>query len=342
MTSKSTWGSDKTQFFYELTPHKVLDAVEQKLDYPLTGRILTLNSMENRVYQIELDREDLPPTSYERYVIAKFYRPGRWSKEQILEEHMFLKNLKNMDIPAVAPLEDENGCSLHLLESEDIYFCIFPKVSGRNPYELDKEQLEQTGRLLARMHQVGESSQAEHRMKLNVDNYGRSNLSFLLENKHIPHHLEDSYKTVVERVCSNFAPWFDGVKSSLIHGDAHFGNLLWNHEQAFWVDFDDCIVAPAIQDFWLLVNGRDEEAKERLYTMIKGYETIKEFPWESIRLIEVLRFLRMVHFHGWIARRYGDPAFKAAFPEFGTEKYWNQEIKDLYEQEQAIAAFSWF
>ena len=342
MSNKSTWGSKETKFFYNLTPHLVLDAVEEKAGHPLTGRILTLNSMENRVYQIELDREDLDKHSFERYLIAKFYRPGRWSEEQILEEHLFLKELKKADIPAVAPIEDENGETLFHLEGEGIFFCLFPKVAGRNPYELDDEQLKQTGRLLARMHNEGAKLPVRNRMKLDPKSYGLGNLEYLLENNHIPAELVDSYKTVVERVCDNFSPWFEGVPSFLIHGDAHFGNLLWNHDQAFWVDFDDCIIGPAVQDFWLLLGGRDEKARERLYTLIRSYETIREFPYESVRLIEVLRFLRMVHFHGWIARRYEDPAFKAAFPEFGTQKYWNNELKDLYEQEQAIASFSWY
>ena len=185
-------GSDKLNFSMS-QPSQSSRCSRAKTRLPVDRRILTLNSMENRVYQIELDREDLPPTSYERYVIANFIDPDDGRKSRYLKNICF-KTQKQIFLPA--PIEDENGCTLHLLESEDIFFGIFPKVSGRKPYELDKEQLEQTGRFF-RMHQVGESS-GRHRMKLN-DNYGRSNLSFLLENKHIPHHLEDSYKTVVER-----------------------------------------------------------------------------------------------------------------------------------------------
>ena len=222
MSSKSTWGTKETQFFYNLTPHIVLDAVEEKFTELLTGRVLTLNSMENRVYQIEIDKEDLPRHSYQRYIIAKFYRPGRWSKEQILEEHLYLNKLKEADIPAVAPIKDTNGDTLFHLESEDIYFCLFPKVAGRNPYELDKEQLEQTGRLIARMHNEGAKLDIKNRMRLTPETYGLSNLSYLIENNHIPIELQESYKTVVERVCNNFSSWFEGVDSNLIHGDAHF------------------------------------------------------------------------------------------------------------------------
>lgn len=191
------------------------------------------------------------------------------------------------------------------------------------------------------MHNVGASIPTEHRMKLSIESYGLANLEYLKE-KHLPLEIKPVYEQIVKRVCETYSHWFEGVPKFQIHGDAHTGNLLWDQEQAFWVDFDDSVIAPAIQDFWLLIGGRNDEARDKLHLLVRSYEEYREFPWESLRLIEILRFLRIVHFHGWIARRYDDPAFKAAFPDFGTMKYWNNEVKDLLEQEQAMTQFSWF
>lgn len=333
--TSSPWGNE-TQFFYDLTPEKILDALESVLDVRCTGRSFAHNSMENRVYELELDLENDPKHPYNKHKIAKFYRPGRWSREQILEEHRFLFALKDADIPVVAPEPLNNGESLAQLDDSTLLYCVFPKIGGRSPYELSKEQVEQVGRLLARLHNVGASLEPKHRIKINEETYGLQNLEQLLAGRHLPLQYEKEYRDVVERVCQNLRGRFDQMEQIQIHGDCHLGNLLWGDQGPFWVDFDDSLIGPPVQDLWLMILGRGPEHKEQMDLLIRSYEMMREFDWESLNLIEALRFLRMVHFHGWIAKRYQDPSFQRAFPDFGTDRYWAQQVQDLREQESFI------
>ena len=329
MTDLSTWG-EKTKFFYELTPNIILNTVE-KHGYTCTGRCNALNSIENRVYEIEIESNS--NTRADHFIIIKFYRPGRWTKEQIQEEHDFLFGLKEVDIPGVAPIQTD-GISVFELKDLAIYYSIFPKIMGRNPQELIEEQLSIVGRLLARMHNVGQEINAKHRIKLTPDTYGRQSLKHI-ENV-IPDNVRDRYLDIAEEICDISAELFKKYPSQLVHGDCHFGNLLLSDEGFFWVDFDDCVIAPPVQDLWLLFPGRDEYSEEQLETLIKAYEEMRVFDWESLELIESLRSLRMIHFTAWISKRWDDPAFKRAFVEFGTPKYWNEQIFLLHEQLEFI------
>lgn len=321
-----TWGSSSTQFFFSLTPERILEAVESS-GIRCSGRCLQLNSMENRVYELEIERDE--PGKGE-FRIAKFYRPGRWTREQILEEHQFLTQLSEYDIPVVAPLQLPSGETLGT--TEDLFFALFPKQGGRIPDELDDEQLARVGRLIARLHGVGATSQAEHRIRLDPQTYGRENLAFLIEGEHLPAHLEESYETVVDQICDATESWFDEASYQRIHGDCHFGNILWGTEGPFLVDFDDMVRGPAVQDLWLVIPGRDEESKRQLDLLVTAYEGMREFDRSTLRLIEPLRALRMVHFSAWIAKRWEDKAFQQTFIEFGTEKYWQEELFALREQ----------
>lgn len=320
---------DATQFFYELTPDRILDAVELAGLKP-TGRFLPLNSMENRVYEVEIETEDPPPRNpSERFRIIKFYRPGRWSKEQIAEEHKFLWDLIENEIPVVAPIKFPNGETIS--EMVGIYFSLFPKVGGRIPDELTPEQLEQVGRLLGRMHLTGRAGKAEHRIKLTPQTYGRDNLNFLLQNNILPTTVKSSYPEVVQSLCNLIEPWFEGVRTQRIHGDCHYGNLIWGSAGPFWVDFDDMVVGPPIQDLWLLVPGREMEDKILFEHLLTGYEQMCQFDRSTLRLIEPLRALRLIHFSTWIAKRWEDPAFKRTFIQYGTDRYWQEQEADLRE-----------
>lgn len=325
------WGDNETQFFYALTPDKILNSVEQS-GISCTGRCLQLNSMENRVYEVEIDLEERPKDPSEAFKIVKFYRPGRWSREQILEEHQFLLDLAELEIPVVCPERFSDGKTLHQLDEVDICYAVFPKVGGRSPDELDDEQFLQIGRLIARMHAVGGTKTAEHRLQLTPETYGRQNLDYLLRAEVLPEVIENRYEDVVHQICDIGDELYDGVRMQRVHGDGHLGNLLWGRQGAFWVDFDDMVTAPCVQDLWLLIPGRGPDANAAREILLEGYEQMKPFDRRELALIEVLRALRFVHFAAWISMRWEDPSFPQAFPLYGTDRYWFDQLQDLDEQ----------
>ncbi len=327
--STSSWGDSTTKFFFELTPDRVLDAVETA-GIRCTGRCQSLNSFENRVYDVEIEweGEGKPPTPSSNHRVVKFYRPGRWTREQILEEHAFLADLEAAEIPAVAPLKFSDGSTLKTLDS-GIHYCLFPKIGGRAPDELDDEGLRRVGRLLARIHAVGSREESKTRVKLSPDTYGIANLEYLLEKNLIPEEFRDRYEKAAREICSLTREWFKETPSQRVHGDCHLGNLLFGSAGWFFVDFDDMVVAPPVQDLWLILPGRD---RQKLEVLLEGYEEIRDFDRTSLRLIEPLRALRFIHYTGWVARRWDDPAFPLAFPNFGSYRYWKDETEDLENQ----------
>ena len=329
---KSIWGEAETRFFYELTPDRVLDAVEASLGRRCTGRSIALNSMENRVYELELELEEKPRHRYEAFVVAKFYRPGRWSEEQILEEHAFLRQLEEDEVPAVAPLTFLDGRTLHVMPDTGLYYTVFPKVGGRSPFELDDEQLLVAGRMLARMHNSGRILDPRHRMTLDPTTFGLDNLQWLEESGSIPPEQRGEYSRLVQEICRVAAPWFAEAGTQLIHGDCHAGNLLWGEQGPFWVDFDDAVRGPVVQDLWLLLPGRDAHARRQMQVLLEGYTMMAAFDRRQLRLIEPLRALRFVHFAAWIGRRREDPAFERAFPQYGTGRYWQEQVTDMARQ----------
>jgi Ser/Thr protein kinase RdoA (MazF antagonist) len=326
-----------TQFFYEVTPERVLTAVES-LGVRSTGRVLALNSLENRVYEVELDllTDEEPASKWDAFRIVKFYRPGRWSRDQILEEHRFLLECKEAELPVVAPLLFPDGATLRDVPGLPIQFAVFPKVGGRILDEMNRDQLLQVGRLIARLHMVGFRAPHQHRLHLTVDVLGRRSLTFLLENKILPSTIEGYYTQLAERLFSAFETWFQGVPMQRIHGDCHIGNILWSRDDAQMVDFDDSYQGPCVQDLWLLTPGRDEDSLRRREILLEGYEQMRDFDRSTLRLVEPLRALRMIHFSAWIARRFDDPAFKRVFVDFGSERYWREQLIALQEVGEAL------
>lgn len=311
--------------FLQILP-EVIFAAAEKLGGRCTGRFFALHALENRVYDIEM--EEGP------HVIVKFYRPGRWRRETIQAEHDFLKALEENEIPVVAPLRDENGQSI--FETSGVMFALFPKRPGRLEPELTKEQLTRLGRFLARLHNVGATVKAAPRLRLDPQTYGRDPLKFLRDGKFIPLELASRFATIVSQICDTIAPRFEAVRYVLLHGDCHSGNILWNRDDPYFIDFDDMLYAPPVQDLWMLTGGDDEYGKERREIVLEAYEQIRRFDLTTLRLIEPLRALRMIHFSAWIARRWEDSAFKLSFPDFGTERYWQEQIEALSLQLEKI------
>ncbi len=304
--------------FLQILPEVIFDAAE-KLGGRCTGRFYALNALENRVYDIEM--EEGP------HVIIKFYRPGRWSRATIQAEHDFLKALEQNEIPVVCPLTDDKGQSI--FEINDVMFTIFPKRPGRLEPELNPEQLTRLGRFLARLHNVGATAKGAPRLRLDPQTYGREPLKFLIDGNFVPLQLASRFATIVTTLCGTISSHFEGVEYILLHGDCHSGNILWNRDAPYIIDFDDMLYAPPVQDIWMLTGGDDDYGKERRQILLEAYGEFRTFDLATMKLIEPLRALRMIHFSAWIARRWQDGAFKLAFPAFGTERYWEEQIETL-------------
>lgn len=328
---------EATKYFYELTPERMLDAVEE-IGVRCTGRSLALNSLENRVYEIEIEVEDEEQleSRYDKFRVAKFYRPGRWTEAQIIEEHEFIFDLVKQEIPAVAPLKFPDGSTLRRLPEMDIFYAVFLKKAGRTLDELKKDQLERLGRLIARLHNVGAKKEFKHRRVLDQVSFGLDSLEFLEKEELILPDYRERYSELVRTICEIAAERLKPFGTQRTHGDLHWGNILWIEQEPFFVDFDDSIRAPVVQDLWLVVPGRDAEALQQRQLLLAGYEQMREFDYRQLDLIEVLRSLRMIHFTAWIGRRQADPAFRNVFSSFGTLEYWNEQISTLAEQVSLI------
>ena len=315
--------------FFSLTPDRVLDAVEVG-GLRCTGRCLPLRAFENRVYEVELEDE--------RRLVVKFYRPGRWSRETILDEHAFLADLATAEVPAVAPLDLGTGATLH--EIEGIYYAAFPKVRGRTLDELDAEGRRRIGRTIGRMHAVGAARAAPHRPRLDVQRYVHEPLEVLAKGDFIPGTLGPRYRDVALQIADAVAKPLAAARVQRIHGDLHMGNLLWTADGPILVDFDDCLMGPPVQDIWLLARGDAEDARRARADLLEGYELFREFDHATLALCEPLRALRIIYMSGWIARRWDDPSFSQAFPNFRDHRYWMQEYEALIGIAEALAGGS--
>jgi Ser/Thr protein kinase RdoA (MazF antagonist) len=309
--------------FAGLTPDALLDALEHVGLRP-SGSLLALNSYENRVYQVGMD--DGPP------MVAKFYRPERWSDAQILEEHQFVAELIAREIPVVGAVTIE-GQTLH--HHGGFRFAVFDRRGGRTP-ELDRaDTLEWMGRFLGRIHAQGATQDYVLRPELNIKNFGEEPLQYLLAHALIPEPLLEVYRGVAQQALEGVRRCFEragAVRSLRLHGDCHVGNVLWTDAGPHFVDFDDSRMGPAVQDLWMMLSGERGEQTRQLADLLAGYEDFCEFEPRELYLIEALRTLRLIHYSAWLARRWHDPAFPAAFPWFGSQIYWQDRILELREQ----------
>lgn len=315
-----------TELFLQLTPDWVIRAVEAAGLEP-TGHCLSLHALENRVYDLKLEDGS--------HVVVKFYRPGRWSAEAIHEEHDFLYELLDADIPACAPVKFD-GDSLHQVEG--IHYAIWPRTGGRSPSEFSDEQVEILGRLVARIHNVGALKPLLHRKQLTSETYAKQPLEYLESEGFLGPQWQARYREASMRIAAVYDRLSADVPRLRIHGDCHLGNLLERAAQWFFLDFDDMIEGPAVQDVWMLVPGRDAEGERQRMIFIEAYQTFREFETGWLRLVEPLRALRFIHYAAWVARRWSDPAFASYFPHFNTESYWQKETTDLEEQARRCEA----
>ncbi|MDX1505357.1 MAG: serine/threonine protein kinase [Spongiibacter sp.] len=309
--------------FAQLDPDSVIDAVES-VGFHSDLRVFALNSYENRVYQFGLEEAES--------VVVKFYRPQRWSDDQILEEHRFTQALADADIAVIPPWRTASGDSL--FSHNGFRFAVYPRRGGHAPALDDMDNLFQLGRLFARLHLVGETQPFHHRPSLTPDSFGHRSREFLLENDFIPPSLRESYdslsRDLLERIDAVFAQTRPQLLST--HGDGHVGNILWRNGETWLVDFDDSRTAPAIQDLWMFLSGDTDQRRRAMMELIEGYEEFRPFDSRELALIEPLRGLRIMHHAAWLARRWQDPAFPRAFPWFNTERYWGEHILMLREQ----------
>ncbi len=332
-TAKLSWGEGPTQYFFELTPDQVMNAIEK---HPVlgerrycTGYCQPLASFENRVYEIEF--EDANTAVKTRHVV-KFYRPGRWNEDQIREEHQFMLDIKEAEIPVVVPHYFEQPGDTLRKSDQGLFYCLYPKVGGRQPEDLERSKLEQLGRLIARMHLVGETKKAQHRVHLTPATYGRASLDYLLSAGCVNPQIEKRFDECVNEIILRSEKLFRGQPLQRIHGDCHAGNILWNEKLGpFFIDFDDMVVGPPVQDLWLLAPD-----PYQLEILVDGYHMMNDLPMGSLKLVESLRALRMIHYATWIAKRYEDPAFQRAFPHFESPRYWDELTYDLERQLERI------
>ena len=310
--------------FSGLGPECVLDALESIGLYG-DGRLLALNSYENRVYQVGMEQG--PP------VVVKFYRPQRWSEAAILEEHAFVQELADNEIPAVPPMSLADKGTLHRFN--DFLFSVFPKHGGRAPELEDPSTLEWMGRFLGRIHAIGAVRPYDHRPVLDPATFGEEPRDWLLSNGFVPDDLLDAYRSVTSQALDGVRRCYDRageVRLLRLHGDCHGGNVLWTDAGPHVVDFDDSRMGPAVQDLWMLLSGERSDMVRQLSDLLAGYEDFCAFNERELHLIEALRTLRLLHYSAWIARRWNDPAFPAAFPWFNTQRYWQDRILELREQ----------
>ena len=309
-----------------LSPDKIISAVES-VGIICDARLLALNSYENRVYQVGVEGGEP--------LIAKFYRDERWSDQQILEEHQFSIDLARAEISVVAPYEYQENT---LFKHETFRFSLFARRGGHSPELENENSLKVLGRTLGRIHSVGSAGKFDVRPALCFKNEIKDSCGFLLEH-FIPDELKNAYETLIEDLTETCLSIYDApyrVSSIRIHGDCHVGNILWRNNVAHFVDFDDCLNAPPIQDLWMFLNGQKTDREFQLSKLIEGYTEFCDFDISQIRLIEVLRTRRVINYAAWLGKRWTDPAFPKSFPWFNTPRYWSDHILELREQLSAI------
>lgn len=316
-------GDAATLAFADLQPEDIVATLDD-LGFDCDGRFLALNSYENRVYQIGIEDE--------RPVVAKFYRPGRWSDDSIREEHEFALDLAAQEIPVVPPLEIDGETLKH---SGHHRLAVYRCHGGRAPDLDNYELLTQLGRLVARIHLEGEVTAFKHRPRVDIESYGVESIDYLLDNDFMPEANRAAYESIAELVLDGVEACFEragNTKELRLHGDFHPGNVLVHMDRLHIVDLDDCRHGPAVQDLWMFLSGDRAEQTPQLDALLEGYQSFRRFDPRELHLIEALRSLRIMHYAAWLARRWEDPAFKIAFPWFDSARYWDDHVLALREQ----------
>lgn len=319
--------SRSSEIFQRLGPDMVLSVIEEQYQVALTNLFRPMNSYINRVY--ELEQQDGTP------LIAKFYRPGRWSGEALQEEHEFLVELAEEEIPVIAPLTLATGTTLG--NFDNLNFALFPKKGGRSLDEFTEEQWLQLGRLLGRVHQIGARQDSVARPVMAPSHSMQEQLEYLVGSSLVPQHMKQPLKQLVEEIIQTITPLFDGVRSIRIHGDCHFANLIYRPEESIYlIDFDDMVMGPAVQDIWMLLPGTPEETLYEMELFLEGYETFQPFNRRELQLIEPLRAMRFVHYMAWCGFQVEADGMTRVMEDFGTEGYWIKELGDLEDQLERI------
>jgi len=312
--------------FQTLDPNFIMDAIDSQ-GFSCDCRTSALNSYENRVYQVGIE-EGKP-------LIAKFYRPARWSEEQILEEHRFCFELAEQELPVVAPWRNPQGESL--FHYQGFRFALYPRQGGHAPEFDNDDNLLILGRLLGRIHSIGAIRPFEARPTLDCESFGRESVA-LVAQRFMPDEYRESYLAVTGQLLQKVDEAFAEVTPRYIrtHGDCHAGNILWRDDAPHFVDFDDARMAPAVQDLWMMLSGDRPRQLAQLAQLAKGYGKFCDFRPAELRLVEALRALRMLHYSAWLANRWEDPSFPLAFPWFNTVRYWGEHVLQLREQVAAL------
>ena len=310
--------------FENLGPETILSALES-VGFEPNGSLLALNSYENRVYQAQTETLE--------FYVAKFYRPERWTYEAIEEEHDFSYELLDSEISVVAPIKIDGST---IFEYAGYYFAIFPRQGGHPPNLENEEDLEVLSRSIARIHAIGSKKLFKHRQEFSVARLGTASREFILGSDFLPPELVESYASTTQILLDSIDPVKIENEQTRIHGDCHMGNVLWRNDISHFVDFDDCLNGPPIQDLWMLLSGERQDQLAQINTIIDAYNEFYEFNSSTLATIESLRTLRMIHHAAWIAKRWNDPAFPLAFPFFDSAKYWSDHILTLKEQESKL------
>jgi Ser/Thr protein kinase RdoA (MazF antagonist) len=313
--------------FHSLTPDRVITLVEEALGTRCTNLFRTLNSYINRVY--ELEREDGSG------LVVKFYRPGRWSREALQDEHDYLLGLTDAEIPVIPPLVCQDGSTLGC--HEGIYFAVFAKKSGRSFDEYSHQQWLELGRLLGRVHSVGAKQDPKDRITMAPSKSTRDQLDYILAGDFIPPDLTAHFSGLADTLINEISPLFDNIEMIRIHGDCHFSNLIYRPGESFYIiDFDDMAVGPPVQDFWMLLPGYRGDSLLQINIFLEGYEVFRKFDRKTLRLIGPLRAMRYIHYMAWCAHQVAEDGLSRVAPDFGSREYWQQELRDLTEQLERI------
>jgi Ser/Thr protein kinase RdoA (MazF antagonist) len=310
--------------FENLGPETILAALES-VGFEPNGSLLALNSYENRVYQAQTENLE--------FYVAKFYRPERWTHEAIKEEHDFSYELLDSDISVVAPIKIEGST---IFDFAGYHFAIFPRQGGHPPNLENKDDLEVLSRSIARIHAIGSKKTFKHREIFSMERLGTRSREFILGSDFLPPELVESYATTSQNLLNAIDPSLIESQQIRIHGDCHMGNVLWRNDISHFVDFDDCLNGPPIQDLWMLLSGERQDQLHQVNTILDAYNEFYEFNPATLTVIEPLRTLRMIHHAAWIGKRWEDPAFPLAFPFFNSARYWSDHILTLKEQESKL------